>query len=58
MPKPARRIVPRRAAEEESEFDPDESAAEGVRLIKAFLRIADPHLRARLIQQAEAMAAR
>jgi hypothetical protein len=58
MPKPSRRIAPRRAAPDDSEFDADDSAAEGVRLIKAFVRIADPARRAWLIEQAETMAAR
>jgi hypothetical protein len=34
------------------------ATAEGVRLVKAFLRIGDPRQRAWLIEQAEALAAR
>lgn len=37
--------------------EPD-ATADGVRLVKAFLRIVDPRQRAWLIEQAEALAAR
>jgi hypothetical protein len=46
MPKPNQEIAEANTTEE------------GVRLVKAFLRIADPRQRAWLIEQAEALAAR
>lgn len=47
----------REGFDQDGDFDA-EQPAQGVRLVKAFLRITDPRQRAWLIEQAEAMAAR